>query len=162
MPTLGRRVRRARPRVAAWRFVLLASQFNRPITQALIRAATRTLRRSGVSPSRVRLLWVPGAFELPVAAARAAAMRPKPNAILALGALVRGETAQYEVLATAVAQGLMEVAVRSRIPVSFGVIVANSWAQAKARAGGAQGNRGEEAALAALATLRLFETLARP
>ena len=74
-------------------------------------------------------------------------------------ALIRGETPQYEVLAHAVAQGLAQVSVERGIPVPFGVIVATTVAQAKARAGGSFGNRGAEAALAALAVLRLFETL---
>ena len=81
--------------------------------------------------------------------------RPRPDAILALGALIRGETPQYEVLAHAVAHGLTQVSVNSGIPVTFGVIVAENVAQARARAGGAHGNRGEEAALAALAMMDL-------
>ncbi len=160
------------------RFVIVASQFNRPITLALIRGATSVLHRSGASASNIRVLWVPGAFELPVVASRVARARPRPDAIIALGALIRGETPQYEVLAQAVAQGLMDVAVRHGIPVTFGVIVAASLAQAKARAGlpappllrsakqsvrgqagGAICNRGEEAALAALAVLQLFNKL---
>ncbi len=76
------------------------------------------------------------------------------DAVLALGVLIRGETPQYAVIAHAVAQGLTQVAVMSGIPVTFGVIVAGTVAQAKARAGGAKGNRGEEAALAALEMLR--------
>lgn len=141
------------------RFVLIASQFNRPLTLALIRGASTVLRRSGASPSNIRLLWVPGAFELPVVASRVARARPRPDAIIALGALIRGQTPQYEVLAHAVAQGLSQVAVMVRLPVTFGLIVAETIAQAKARAGGSMGNRGEEAALAALAVLRLFDEL---
>ena len=95
---------------------------------------------------------MPGAFELPVVAARVVAGRPRPDAVIAVGAILRGETPQYEVLAHAVAQGLSQVAVTSTIPVTFGVVVAQTMAQAKART-----NRGSEAALAALAVLRLFE-----
>jgi 6,7-dimethyl-8-ribityllumazine synthase len=98
-------------------------------------------------------------FELPVVAARIARSRPRPHAIIALGALIRGQTPQYEVIAHAVAQGLVQVAVSTSIPVTFGVIVATTLAQAKARAGGPMGNRGEEAAMAALAVLRLFDGL---
>ena len=136
------------------RFVLLASQFNRPMTLRLVRGATDVLRRSGASASSIRVVWVPGAFELSVAAALAVKRRPRPDAILALGALIRGDTPQYEVLAHAVAHGLTQVSVNSGIPVTFGVIVAENVAQARARAGGAHGNRGEEAARAALAMLR--------
>ncbi len=141
------------------RFVLIASQFNAPITRALIRGAESTLQRAGASARSIRLLWVPGAFELPVVAARVARTSPRPHAIIALGALIRGQTPQYEILAHAAAQGLSQVAIETAIPVTFGVIVATTVAQARARAGGSMGNRGEEAALAALAVLHLFDTL---
>ena len=138
------------------RFLLIASQFHPAIARALVRGATDTLIRAGASPSRLRLLWAPGAFELPVIAARAAGRRPRPHAIIALGSLIRGGTPQYEVLAHAAAEGLSQVSVETGIPVTFGIIVAKTPAQARSRAGGAMGNRGEEAAEAALAVLRLF------
>ena len=152
--------RRILPRTGiarAKRFVIIASEFNPAITRALIRGASNVLRRHGASVRNIRVLWVPGAFELPVVAARVVAGRPRPDAVIAVGAILRGETPQYEVLAHAVAQGLSQVAVTSTIPVTFGVVVAQTQAQAKARAGGAMGNRGTEAALAALAVLRLFQ-----
>ena len=138
------------------RFVLIASQFHPAIARALVRGATDTLIRAGASLPEIRLLWAPGAFELPVIAARVARRRPRPHAIIALGALIRGETPQYEVLAHAAADGLSRVAVETGIPVTFGVIVAATPAQARSRAGGAMGNRGAEAAEAALALVRLF------
>ena len=148
------------------RFVLLASEFNGPITRALVHGATDVLRRAGASPAHIQLLWVPGAFELPVVAAHLATSHRRPHAIIALGTLLRGQTPQYEVLAHAVAQGLAQVAVSARIPVTFGIIVATTRAQANARAGlsrrrrgGSMGNRGAEAAMAALAVLRLLDTL---
>ncbi len=141
------------------RFVIIASQFNRPITVALVRGATGILHRAGVLRRDIHLWWVPGAFELPVVAAQAARSRPRPHAIIAVGALIRGETPQYEILAHAVAEGLTRVAVNERLPVTFGIVVATTAAQAKARAGGSMGNRGAEAALAALAVLHLFDTL---
>jgi 6,7-dimethyl-8-ribityllumazine synthase len=112
--------------------------------------------RHGAAAARVRTLWVPGAFELPVVAARIVRTAPRPDAVIALGVLIRGETIQYEVIAHAVAQGLGQVSVTSGIPVAFGVVVAGTPAQARARCGGARGNRGEEAALAALSVLGLF------
>ena len=141
------------------RFVLIASQFNQPITRSLVRGALETLRGAGASDRQIKILWVPGAFELPVVAARIAAARPRPDAIIALGAILRGETSQYKVLAHAVAQGLSQVAVTAVVPVSFGVIVAETAAQARARAGGRMGNRGAEAAHAALAVLSLFRRM---
>ncbi len=157
-----RRSRTAAPRVRVTRargrrVALIASKFNRPITAGLIRGAMRVLRRGGVAPSAIELWWVPGAFELPAAAARLARRRHRPDAIVALGTLIRGQTVQYEVLAHAVAQGLVQVAVSENLPVTCGVVVASSVAQAKARAGGTAGNRGAEAALAALAVLNLFD-----
>ena len=141
------------------RFALIASRFNDALSRALVRGAAGALCRAGASSADIRLLWVPGAFELPVAAARVAKSRPRPHAVIAVGTLIRGQTPQYEVIAHAVAQGLSQVAVTAALPVTFGVIVASTLAQAKARAGGAMGNRGEEAALAALAVLRLFERI---
>ena len=137
--------------------VLIASRFHPAIARALVRGATTVLSHAGVRPSRIRLLWAPGAFELPVIAARVA--RRRPQAIITLGALIRGDTPQYEVLAHAAAQGLVRVAVETGIPVTFGVIVATTLAEAKARAGGSMGNRGAEAAAAALEVLKLLKSV---
>ncbi len=141
------------------RFALIASRFNEPISQALVRGATDVLRRHGVDARNISLYWVPGAFELPVIAAQLASARPHPHAIIALGALIQGQTPQYEILAQAMAYGLTQVAVTTRVPVTCGVIVATTMAQATARAGGSSGNRGAEAALAALELAHLIETL---
>ena len=135
------------------RFVILAASFNHPIAEALVRAAADTLRRHGARPADIRVVWVPGAFELPLAAARALRRRPRPDGLIAVGALIRGHTSQYLVLAHAVAQGLMQVAVRQAVPVGFGVIIAERPAQARARAGRGAGNRGAEAADAVVAML---------
>lgn len=136
------------------RFVIVASRFNPTLTRALAAAAKKTLIQAGASPADIGVKWVSGAFELPVAASRAAKSYPRPDGVIALGVLIRGETAQYAVIAHAVAQGLMRVSLDSGIPVSFGVIVAETTAQAKARSGGKLGNRGAEAAEAALSVLR--------
>lgn len=144
------------------RFAIIAAQFHAPIARQLVRGAVAALRRCGAAESQIRLWGVPGAFELPVVAARVARSRPRPHAIIALGALIRGETPQYDVLAHAVAQGLTAVSVKEGLPVTFGVIVSTTLAQAAARAGGSAGNRGAEAALAAVAVLRVLEALKRP
>ena len=138
------------------RFVLLVSQFHPALSRSLLRGATEALRRAGASAGAIRVIGVPGAFELPVMAAHAARSRPRPHAIIALGVLIRGQTSQYEVLAHAVAEGLTHVSVTTGVPVTFGVVIAETMAQARARANGS-GNRGEEAALAALGVLRIFE-----
>jgi len=139
------------------RFVLIASQFHRSLSQSLVRGAARILQQSGASARNIRILWVPGAFELPVVASRVARSRRRPHAIVALGTLIRGDTPQYQVIAHAVAQGLTQVSVETGIPVTFGVVVAETLAQARARAGGTVGNRGVEAAHAALAVLHLLD-----
>ena len=141
------------------RFVILASSFHEPLSRGLINGAMRTLFRYGAAASAVRVIWVPGAFELPVVASHAVRRRPRPDAVLALGALIKGDTEQYLVLAHAVAAGLTDVSIRSGVPVTFGVVVAGTPAQARARSGAGRGNRGEEAALAALGVLRLLDRM---
>jgi 6,7-dimethyl-8-ribityllumazine synthase len=149
------------------RIVLLASRFNLPISEGLVAGATEALRRWGVPERCVEVVWAPGSFELPVVAAGLCRGPKRPDGIVALGALIRGQTPQYLVLAQAVAHGLMEVSVRAVVPISFGIIVAETagHAWARATAPGAQGsagagtNRGAEAAAALLETLRLFEAL---
>lgn len=142
------------------RFAVVASRFNPSLTRNLVQGALRVLHRAGVLPGAIHVAWVSGAFELPVMAARLAKRQPRPHAIIALGALVKGATVQYEVIASAVAHGLMNVSVSSGIPVSFGVIVAETAAQAKARAGGQMGNRGSEAAQAVLSVLEASSGIA--
>jgi 6,7-dimethyl-8-ribityllumazine synthase len=148
-----------RLRVRGKRFAIIASRFNSSLTRALVAGAADTLRRAGVSDRRIRVVWVPGAFELPVIARQLAGKHPRPSAIIAVGALIRGETTQHEVIANAAAQGLASVSVDTGIPVTFGVIVAETPAQAAARAGGSAGHRGREAAQAALAVLECIEQL---
>ena len=180
--TVRRRTSGRAGSVKGKRFVIIASRFYPAISRALIRGANAVLHGAGVPGSSIHLLWVPGAFELPVVARRVARHRPRPDAILALGALIRGDTPQYEVIAHAVAHALSQVSVKTGIPVTFGVIVAMTRAQARARAGlgprprhglrrsrlrrgtpdrpaAVITNRGEEAARAALEILSLFERL---
>ncbi len=146
------------PPIGGAQVVLVASQFHESVTQALVSGAIQTLTRHGVPQETIRTFWVSGAFELPVAAVRIASSL-KPDAIVALGCVIKGETPQYTAIGHAVAQGLTQVSVSTGIPVTFGVIVADSVAQAKARAGGRVGNRGSEAALAALAMVELLRSL---
>ena len=140
------------------RIALIASRFNPQITESLVQGAREALAEHGVAASNVSVTWVPGAFELPVAAACVAASA-RPEAIVALGCLIKGQTAQYLAIAQAVAHGLVQVSLETKIPVTFGVIVAESMALAKARAGGSVGNRGREAALAAVAMVDVTGTL---
>ncbi|MBI4354406.1 MAG: 6,7-dimethyl-8-ribityllumazine synthase [Candidatus Omnitrophica bacterium] len=137
------------------RVVIVASRFNESITRRLVEGAQRTLERAGVPPSQMTIWWVSGAFELPVAVA-VAVTRLKPAAVIALGCLIKGETPQYLTIGQAVASGLTHVSVTTGVPVTFGVIIADSLRQAAARAGGSVGHRGREAASAALSAIELF------
>lgn len=139
------------------RVAIVASQFNEVITDKLVEGARSALRQYGVPDSAITTWWVPGAFELPVAAAAVA--RRKPDAVITVGCVLKGQTPQYAAIGQAVANALAHLSLMANIPVTFGVIVADSMAQAKARAGGRKGNRGREAALAALATIRLLAKL---
>ncbi len=143
---------RQRRHVTGIRIGIVASQFNESVTKALLDGAQDALTEAGVARGCIETVSVPGAFELPVAAA-AMASSGRVDAIVALGCLIRGETPQYAAIGQAVANGLMQVSVTQRIPVGFGVLIADSFAQAKARAGGRRGNRGQEAARAALAMI---------
>ncbi len=144
---------------AGARVIFIVSEFHPEIARGLLDGATGVLQRAGIPASCLTILRVSGAFELPVAAARAARGRPRPHAIIALGALVRGHTTQYDVIAHAVAGGLLEVSIRTSIPVTFGVIVAETLAQARARAAHGPRNRGAEAARAALGLLDVFRSM---
>ena len=134
---------------AGARFAILATRWNPGITDPMLAAACETLRQHGVADDDTDVLRVPGAWELPVAATAAAASG-RYAALVALGCVVRGDTRHYEHVADECARGLMRVALDHRIPVANGVLAVEDYEHARARAGGVHGNKGEEAALAAL------------
>lgn len=133
------------------RLAILVSQYNERVTGRLLEGALECCRAAGLSPDAVDIVWLPGAFELGAAAA-AAAGTGRYGAIVALGAVVRGETAHFDFVAGEAARGLSEVAVRHGLPVAFGVLTTETMEQALARAGGSAGNKGYEATEAALRT----------
>src|SRR3989338_1118268 len=147
-----------RERNGRLRVGIVASQFNHEITSRLVEGARSALQQYGVRPSAISTWWVPGAFELPVTAVSVASR--KPDAVIAVGCVLKGETPQYLAIGEAVANALAQVSVMTKIPVTFGVIVADTMAQARARAGG-RCNRGREAALAALATIGVLANIRR-
>jgi len=150
MPVAGRaRSRHARPRRRPARIALLASRFNENVTRRLLGGAEQCLRERGVGAERVEVVWAAGAWELPVLA-WALAARGGYEALVALGAVIRGETYHFEIIAGESARGLMAVAVEYGVPVGFGVLTCDTLEQALARSGGAAGNKGFEAAAAAL------------
>jgi 6,7-dimethyl-8-ribityllumazine synthase len=140
----------ARPSPApAGRFAVVAARFNEAISKKLADGAVAALGEEGVGPERVDLHWVPGSFELPLAAMTLARTR-RYVAIVCVGVVIRGETPHYEYVARVAAQGLSHVGLETGVPVTFGVITSLTEEQAWERAGGSVGHRGEEAARAAL------------
>ena len=140
------------------RFAVLASRFNENVTQKLVDGALDALIRHGTELEDVDIVWVPGAWELPSAARRLLAS-DRYNALVALGAVVRGETPHFDYVAGEASRGLAAASVEFETPIGFGVLTCDTMAQAEDRAGGAHGNKGWDAALAALEMADLFERL---
>jgi 6,7-dimethyl-8-ribityllumazine synthase len=131
------------------RAAILVSRYNELITTRLLDGALACFEEAGVPRDEVDVVWLPGAFELPAAAA-AAAESGRYACLVALGAVVRGDTPHFEYVAGAAANGLAEVSTRYALPVGFGVLTVDTLQQAMDRAGGNAGNKGHEAAAAAL------------
>jgi 6,7-dimethyl-8-ribityllumazine synthase len=141
------------------RFAILASRWNPRITDALVEGARRAFTANGIHADAVDVLRVPGAWELPQAAARLT-RDDRYAGIVALGCVVRGETRHFEQIADECACGLMRVALDSGVPIANGVLAVERHEDAAARAGGSHGNKGEEAVLAAIEMSNLFGKLA--
>jgi len=131
------------------RLCLVVSRFNEPVTRRLEEGARRCLESSGVLPADIDVLYVPGAWELPLGV-RLALAHAAYDGILALGCVIRGETPHFEYVSMAATVGLEALARDSAVPVGFGLLTTDDGDQALARAGGEKGDKGEEAALAVL------------
>jgi 6,7-dimethyl-8-ribityllumazine synthase len=140
------------------RIVILASRWNPRIVDALIDGAQKALLAHGVTPDAIDVVRVPGAWEIPMAAARLAASG-RHAALICLGCVVRGDTRHYEHVADGCAQGLMRVSLDYRVPVLNGVLAVEVHEDALARAGGAHGNKGEDVAVAALEMIDLWRKM---
>ena len=140
------------------RFVILASRFNEFVVDALVRGALDTLRRHGASDKQVEIVRVPGAYDMPLVARRLAASR-RYDAIISLGAVIRGQTPHFDYVAGECAAGLSRVAAETGIPVAFGVLTTETVEQAVDRAGGKAGNKGADAAATALELVNLLRRL---
>jgi 6,7-dimethyl-8-ribityllumazine synthase len=140
------------------RVAILASRYNELITARLLEGALACCEEAGVPRDQVDVIWVPGAFELPVAAAAAAATK-RYACLVALGAVIRGDTPHFDYVAGEAARGLNAVAVAHALPVGFGVLTVDSMQQAVDRAGGSAGNKGREAVAAALQTADVIAQL---
>lgn len=139
------------------RFVIIVSRFNEFLTRHMLEACRDTLLRHGARARSIRTLWVPGAHEIPTALKRA--LRRRPHAAICLGCIIRGSTPHFDLLAAETHRGIAEISRETGIPVAYGVITAENLEQAIERAGTKLGNKGREAALAALEMANLFEAL---
>ena len=140
------------------RFGIIVGRFNAFIGERLLEAAVAVLTRQGAEPAQIEVVHVPGAYEMPLAAQAMAASK-KYDAIIALGAVIRGETPHFDFVAGVCAKGLAQVALDLDLPVAFGVLTVDNVQQAIERAGGKAGNKGTEAAMAAVEMANLLKKL---
>jgi 6,7-dimethyl-8-ribityllumazine synthase len=140
------------------RFAIAAASFNGVVVTKLLEGALACFRAHGVADDDVVVVWVPGAFELPLAARRLAES-DLYDAVVCLGAVVRGETPHFDFVAGEAARGIMDVSLRTGVPVGFGVLTTETMEQALDRAGGKHGNKGWDAAMAAMQTTSVLDQL---
>ena len=138
------------------KIAIVASEFNHFIVQQLVDGAFDALGRNGVADQNISLAWVPGAFELPLAADRLAA-QDQYDAIITLGAVIRGGTPHFDYVAGECARGVAEVGLKRGLPVIFGVLTTDNVEQALERAGSGEGNKGFDTAVAALQMIALLD-----
>ena len=140
------------------RFAIVVARFNSLITKQLLEGALDCLKRHGAAEKDIEVAWVPGSFEIP-AMAHALAKSKKFNAVICLGALVRGATPHFDHIAAAATNGIAQVALETGVPTAYGVITADTLEQAIERAGTKAGNKGWDAALSAIEMADLFDQL---
>jgi 6,7-dimethyl-8-ribityllumazine synthase len=138
------------------RFAVVAARFNEVVVSKLVEGAVACLRAHGVAEDDLEVAWVPGAFELPLAA-RTFAATGTYDGVVCLGAVIRGETAHFDHVAGQAAAGIREAAEATGVPVTFGVLATDTLQQAVDRAGGKHGNKGWDAAMAAMEMASLLE-----
>lgn len=139
---------------------IIASRFNELVTSRLIEGAKDTLMRHDVSGSSIDIYWVPGAWELPLIA-KEIALTGKYDAIIALGAVIRGDTPHFDYVAAESSKGLASVGLEHRVPVLFGVLTCDTLEQALIRSGSKAGNKGSDCALGAIEMANLLKNIRR-
>jgi 6,7-dimethyl-8-ribityllumazine synthase len=144
----------------AHRFALVVTRFNEFITSKLVDGALDALIRHGADPENITQVWVPGSFELPLTAHKVA-RSGEYAAVVCLGCLIRGQTPHFEYIATQCAKGIAQVSLETGVPATFGVITADSLEQAIERAGTKAGNKGADAAVAAIEMVNLMAALSK-
>jgi len=140
------------------RFCLLVSRFNELISSRLLEGAKDTLLRHGVSANNMDIIWVPGAWELPLIA-KECSLSGNYDGIIALGAVIRGDTPHFQYVSSEMTKGLAHVELEQRTPVGFGVLTCDNLEQALQRAGSKSGNKGAEAALAVIEMANLLKLI---
>lgn len=140
------------------KFAIVVSRFNDFLTAKLKDGAIDCLIRHGAKADDIAIVWVPGSFELPPAANRVASSG-KYDAVICVGALVRGQTPHFDIIASEIAKGIAKIGMESSIPVVFGVVTADTLEQAIERAGTKQGNRGFDAAMSAIEMVNLYSNI---
>ena len=146
---------------AGLRIGIVVARFNEPVTSNLLRGALEGLAAHGVNDSDVTVVWVPGSFEIATVAKRLAE-GGSVDAVVCLGAVIRHETDHYRYVAGEAARGIAEVGRETGIPTIFGVLTTDNEAQALERAGGTEGNKGYDAALAAIEMVSLLQQIDKP
>jgi 6,7-dimethyl-8-ribityllumazine synthase len=139
-------------------FAIVVSRFNEFITQKLLGGALDCLKRNNAADDSITLVWVPGSFEIP-AAAKALAEQKKHDAVICLGAVIRGATPHFDFVASEVSKGVAQIGLAARMPVIYGVLTTDTIEQAIERAGTKSGNKGFDAAMAAIEMANLFRQL---
>jgi 6,7-dimethyl-8-ribityllumazine synthase len=152
------RVHRGRAEGRGRRFAVAVSRFNEPVTSRLLDGAVAAFRRHGVDDQDLEVAWTPGAFELPLAAARLA-RSGQFDAVVCLGAVIRGETAHFDHVAGQAARGIQDATLETGVPCVFGVLTTDTLDQALDRAGGDHGNKGWDSAVAAMEMAELLDSL---
>ena len=142
------------------KFGLVVGRFNDFITRKLLEGAIDTFSRHGVKEEEMEVAWVPGSFEIPYAASRMAGSG-KYDAVICLGAVIRGDTPHFDYIASEAAKGIARISLDTGVPTIFGVITADTLEQALERAGTKAGNKGKDAALAAIEMVNLFDKLGK-
>jgi 6,7-dimethyl-8-ribityllumazine synthase len=143
------------------KFALVAGRFNDFISSKLLEGAIDTLKRHGADPEQMTIAWVPGSFEIPLTAKRLAASH-RFDAVICLGAVIRGATAHFDYVAAEVSKGVAQVSLETGVPVIFGVLTTDTIEQAIERAGTKAGNKGADSAMAAMEMVNLLKQMPEP
>ncbi len=139
------------------KIAVVISRFNEFISNQLLQGCVDTLKKSGVTKENISVIWTPGSFEIPQVLSKLDTK--KFNAVIALGAVIRGETPHFDYIASEVAKGVARISQDKKIPATFGIITADTIEQAVERAGAKQGNKGRDAALSALEMADIYSQI---